>query len=177
MRNFQNPYLFHLTWVPLSSDRTGPHQKTRMLMMKSTGQAISTYNDEDSSLGGRRVRGGLNHFYEKKVREARVIGASIAGCNRLQADLRYGFIFRVTDKGENHLTLHSIPFKSPTSREPLSWIWFQGSYVYVLHTHTHIHTYTHVWEYICWKSIDKTRKMRSFNGNHQRFREEIKLFI
>lgn len=123
MRNFQNPYLFHLILVPLSLDRTGP-QKTRMLMMKSTGQAISTYNDEDSSLGGggRRVRGGLNRFYEKKAREARVIGASIAGCNRLQADLRYGFIFRVTDKGENHLTLHSIPFKSPTSREPLSWI-------------------------------------------------------
>jgi len=28
-----------------------------MLMMKSTGQAISTYNDEDSSLGGGRTKG------------------------------------------------------------------------------------------------------------------------
>jgi hypothetical protein len=69
----------------------------------------------------RRRRGPRLHLRGKARGKARLIDVSTARCNRLQADPRYVYLAE-NRHAENHLTLHPIPFKSPTSREPLSWI-------------------------------------------------------
>lgn len=79
-------------------------------MTKSVDQAMSPYNDEDSkgSLRGneRRGEGGLNRIYEKK---ARVIGASMAGCNPTTSGSTIWVYLPGNRQGENHLTLPLNP--------------------------------------------------------------------
>jgi len=125
--------------IPLASEslsdaatNRGTLSRIRMSTMETTNQSMialqrSTSDKRPSGRekrragGRRRRRGSRLHLCGKARGKARLIDASAARCNRLQADPRYVYLAE-NRHGENHLTLHPIPFKSPTSREPLSWI-------------------------------------------------------